>query len=137
MKLRKEISDLTIPLGANMNMDGNGLWYGVVAVFVAESIGLDMSVGTMIVAVLTGVLMTLGSPGIPGGIVVSTTIFLQAMGMPAEFAALLGGIVSVVDMGLTTLNCSGSVVVAAIVSAGEERRDAKECAQKRSTGGKE
>ena len=49
-----------------MNMDGNGLWYGVVAVFVAESIGLDMSIGTMIVAVLTGVLMTLGSPGIPG-----------------------------------------------------------------------
>ena len=56
----------------------------------------------------------------------STTIFLQAMGMPAEFAALLGGIVSVVDMGLTTLNCSGSVVVAAMVSAGEDRREEKE-----------
>ncbi len=137
LKLRKEISDLTIPLGANMNMDGNGLWYGVVAVFVAESIGLDMSIGTMIVAVLTGVLMTLGSPGIPGGIVVSTTIFLQAMGMPAEFAALLGGIVSVVDMGLTTLNCSGSVVVAAMVSAGEDRREEKEKAAAKAPEGKE
>ena len=42
LKLRKEVSDLTIPLGANMNMDGNGLWYGVVAVFVAEVVGISV-----------------------------------------------------------------------------------------------
>lgn len=125
LKLRKEISDLTIPLGANMNMDGNGLWYGVVAVFVAESVGMDMTIGTMVVAILTGVLMTLGSPGIPGGIIVSTTIFLQSMGMPIEYAALLTGVISIMDMGLTTLNCVGSVVVAATVSSGEDRRASK------------
>lgn len=122
LHLRKEVSDLTIPLGANMNMDGNGLWYGVVAIFVAEVVGMDMSIGTMAVAILTGVLMTLGSPGIPGGIIVATTIFLQTMGMPIEFVALLTGIFSVMDMGITTVNCVGSVVVAAVVSASEERR---------------
>ena len=122
LHLRKEVSDLTIPLGANMNMDGNGLWYGVVAIFVAEVVGMDMSIGTMAVAILTGVLMTLGSPGIPGGIIVATTIFLQTMGMPIEFVALLTGIFSIMDMGITTVNCVGSVVVAAVVSASEERR---------------
>ena len=125
LKLRKEVSDLTIPLGANMNMDGNGLWYGVVAVFVAEVVGIDLSFTTMVVAVITGVLMTLGSPGIPGGILVATTIFLQAMGMPIEFVALLGGIFSIMDMGITTVNCVGSVVVASVVSASEERRAKK------------
>ena len=123
--LRKEVSDLTIPLGANMNMDGNGLWYGVVAIFVAEVVGIDMNIGTMIVAILTGVLMTLGSPGIPGGIIVATTIFLQTMGMPIEFVALLAGIFSIMDMGITTVNCVGSVVVAAVVSASENRRAKK------------
>lgn len=122
LHLRKEVSDLTIPLGANMNMDGNGLWYGVVAIFVAGVVGMDMSIGTMAVAILTGVLMTLGSPGIPGGIIVATTIFLQTMGMPIEFVALLTGIFSIMDMGITTVNCVGSVVVAAVVSASEERR---------------
>ena len=126
LKLRKEVSDLTIPLGANMNMDGNGLWYGVVAIFVAEVIGMDMSLGTMIIAILTGVLMTLGSPGIPGGIIVATTIFLQTMGMPIEFVALLSGIFSIMDMGITTVNCVGSVVVAAVVSASEEARAQKD-----------
>ena len=48
----------------------------MVAIFVAEVVGMDMSIGTMAVAILTGVLMTLGSPGIPGGIIVATTIFL-------------------------------------------------------------
>lgn len=125
LHLRKEVSDLTIPLGANMNMDGNGLWYGVVAIFVAEVIGMDMSISTMVVAILTGVLMTLGSPGIPGGIIVATTIFLQTMGMPIEFVALLAGIFSIMDMGITTVNCVGSVVVASVVSASEERRTQK------------
>ncbi len=128
--LRKEVSDLTIPLGANMNMDGNGLWYGVVAIFVAQVVGIDMNIGTMIVAILTGVLMTLGSPGIPGGIIVATTIFLQTMGMPIEFVALLAGIFSIMDMGITTVNCIGSVVVAAVVSASEERRAQKNDAPK-------
>lgn len=88
----------------------------------AEVVGMNMSIGTMAVAILTGVLMTLGSPGIPGGIIVATTIFLQTMGMPIEFVALLTGIFSIMDMGITTVNCVGSVVVAAVVSASEERR---------------
>ncbi|WP_455582150.1 dicarboxylate/amino acid:cation symporter [Dysosmobacter sp.] len=125
LHLRKEVSDLTIPLGANMNMDGNGLWYGGVAVFVAEVVGINMSLGTMVIAILTGVLMTLGSPGIPGGIIVATTIFLQTLGMPIEFVALLSGIFSIMDMGITTVNCVGSVVVASVVSASEEARARK------------
>ena len=123
--LKKEVSDLTIPLGANLNMDGNGLWYGVVAIFVAQSLGMNLSIGTMLIAVLTGVIMTLGSPGIPGGIIVSTTIFLQTMGMPVEYVALLTGVFSIMDMGITTLNCTGSVVVASVLSAWEERKSAK------------
>ena len=125
LHLRKEVSDLTIPLGANMNMDGNGLWYGVVAIFVAQSVGIQMGFGAMLVAILTGVLMTLGSPGIPGGIIVATTIFLQTMGMPIEFVAVLAGIFSIMDMGITTVNCVGSVVVASVVSASEDRIAAK------------
>ena len=52
----------------------------------------------------------------------ATTIFLQTMGMPIEFVALLAGIFSIMDMGITTVNCVGSVVVAAVVSASEDRR---------------
>lgn len=108
-----------------MNMDGNGLWFGVVAVFVAQVMGLSMTPAQMFIAVLTGVLMTLGSPGIPGGIIVATTIFLTTLGMPIEFVGLLAGMFRIMDMGITTVNVVGSVVVAAVLDAGERKAEAK------------
>lgn len=124
--LKKDIAGFTIPVGATMNMDGNGLWFGVVAVFVYQVLGMPMSLPTMFIAVLTGVLMTLGSPGIPGGIIVATTIFLTTLGLPIEFVALLGGIFRVMDIGITTCNVVGSVVVAAVLDAGERKSEAKQ-----------
>lgn len=123
--LKKDIAGFTIPVGATMNMDGNGLWFGVVAVFVAQVMGLSMTPAQMFIAVLTGVLMTLGSPGIPGGIIVATTIFLTTLGMPIEFVGLLAGMFRIMDMGITTVNVVGSVVVAAVLDAGERKAEAK------------
>lgn len=125
LNLKKDIAGFTIPVGATMNMDGNGLWYGVVAVFVSQVLGLDMSIYQMFIAVFTGVLMTLGSPGIPGGIFVATTIFLTTLGLPIEFVGLLGGIFRIMDMGITTVNVVGSVVVAAVVDASERKSEQK------------
>lgn len=125
LNLKKDIAGFTIPVGATMNMDGNGLWYGVVAVFVSQVLGLDMSMYQMCIAVFTGVLMTLGSPGIPGGIFVATTIFLTTLGLPIEFVGLLGGIFRIMDMGITTVNVVGSVVVAAVVDASERKSEQK------------
>lgn len=126
LNLKKDISGFVIPVGATMNMDGNGLWFGAVAVFVSQVMGLDMSMYEMFMAVFTGVLMTLGSPGIPGGIFVATTIFLTSLGLPIEFVGLLGGIFRIMDMGITTINVVGSVVVAAVLDAIEKKSDKKE-----------
>lgn len=117
--ISKDVVGLTIPLGASMNMDGNGLWYGVVAIFVSQLVGIDISLSQQVIAVLLGVLMTLGSPGIPGGIFVATTIFLKTLGLPLEVIGLLAGIFRIMDMGITTINVVGTVVVASIVGNGE------------------
>lgn len=125
LKLPKDVVGLTIPVGASMNMDGNALWFGVVAVFVAQLTGIEMSIGAQLMAVLMGVLMTLGSPGIPGGIFVATTIFLTSLGMPIEIIGLLAGIFRVMDMGITTINVIGSVVAAAIIGNKDKRKNMK------------
>lgn len=123
LKLKKDIVGFTIPVGATMNMDGNGLWFGAVAVFVCQVIGLDMSLADMAIAIFTGVLMTLGSPGIPGGLFVTTTIFLTTLGLPVEFVGLLGGIIRIVDMGITTVNVVGTIAVATVVDASERKSE--------------
>ena len=116
LALNKDVVGFTIPVGATMNMDGNGLWFGVVAIFVSQLVGIEMSLSQQIIAVLTGVLMTLGSPGIPGGIFVATTIFLTTLGLPVEVIGLLAGIFRVMDMNYH-VNVCGSVVVIVIISS--------------------
>lgn len=120
--LKKDIVGLTIPIGATMNMDANGLWFGVLAIFVAGLVGVHLSLSQQFVAVFLGVLMTLGSPGIPGGIVVASAIFLTALGLPIQVIGLLAGILRIMDMGLTTTNVMGTVFCAAILDAIESKR---------------
>ncbi|WP_423408989.1 dicarboxylate/amino acid:cation symporter [Heyndrickxia sp. MSNUG] len=115
LNLSKDVVGLTIPVGASMNMDGNALWFGVVAIFVSVMAGVELTLTQQLVAVFMGVLMTLGSPGIPGGIFVATAVFLNVLGLPLEVIGLLAGIFRIMDMGITTVNVVGSVVVASII----------------------
>ena len=117
--ISKDIVGFTIPLGASTNMDANALWYGVVAIFVSQLVGIHLTVSQQVTAVLLGVLMTLGSPGIPGGIFVATTVFLKTLGLPLEVIGLLAGIFRLMDMGMTTINVLGTVFVTAILGQAE------------------
>ncbi|MCE5241998.1 MAG: dicarboxylate/amino acid:cation symporter [Desulfobacteraceae bacterium] len=120
--LQKDIVGFTIPLGASTNMDGNALWYGVIAIFVSQLVGIELTLSQQVTAVLLGVLMTLGSPGIPGGIFVATTIFLKTLGLPLEVIGLLAGIFRIIDMGQTTINVLGTVTVTAVMGHMEKNR---------------
>jgi Na+/H+-dicarboxylate symporter len=125
LELPKDVVGLTIPVGGTINMDGNGLWYGVVAIFASQIVGISLTPIQMFTGILMGVMMTLGSPGIPGGIFVATTVFLTSLGLPLEIIGMLAGIFRIMDMGLTTTNVLGSAVVASIVGENEKSKLAK------------
>jgi Na+/H+-dicarboxylate symporter len=118
----KDVSGFIIPLGASTNMDGSALWYAVVALFVSQLLGIEMSLTQQFMTIFVAVLMTMGSTGIPGGTFVQTAVFLRTMGMPLEVMGLLGGIYRIIDMGLTTMNVLGTVFVTAIVGHMERIR---------------
>lgn len=113
------------PLGATMNMDGNAIWMGVIAVFTAQIYGLPMDFMELVKIVLLGTVLVMGSPGIPGGIFVASTIFLTAMGYPLELVAMLMGIFRIMDIGITTMNTLGDVVATIVVSSSEKLFDRK------------
>ncbi|MHC1758056.1 MAG: dicarboxylate/amino acid:cation symporter [Negativicutes bacterium] len=114
--LPKELVGFTIPLGASANMNGNALWYSSVAVFVSQLVGIDLTFSQQVLVVALSVLMTIGSPGIPGGIIVLTAVFLKSLGLPIEVIGLLAGIFRILDMGLTTLNVLGTIFVTTILA---------------------
>jgi Na+/H+-dicarboxylate symporter len=125
MGLPAKIVNFALPLGATMNSDGNAAWFGLIAVFTSQIFGLPMTAGALIQIAFLGVVLCLGSPGLPGGIFVATTIFLTALGYPIEISAMLMGIFRVMDIGLTVMNTVGDVVGTFVVSGIEKEFDRK------------
>ena len=107
LKISKEVSSFVLPLGATINMDGNALYQGIVALFIAQAYGIEMTVSMQIMIVLTGTLASIGAAGIPGaGMIVLSTV-LMSVGLPVDGIALVAGIDRILDMGRTLTNITG------------------------------
>lgn len=115
LKISKEVSSFVLPLGATINMDGNALYQGIVALFIAQAYGIEMTVSMQIMIVLTGTLASIGAAGIPGaGMIVLSTV-LMSVGLPVDGVALVAGIDRILDMGRTLTNITGDAVTTCIV----------------------
>ncbi len=111
----KEVSGFVLPLGATINMDGNALYQGIVALFVAQAYGIEMSITMQLMVILTGTLASIGAAGVPGaGMIVLSTV-LMSVGLPVDGIALIAGIDRILDMGRTLTNVTGDAVTACIV----------------------
>lgn len=117
----KEVSSFVLPLGATINMDGTALYQGVCALFIAQVYGIDLTMGQMVVIVLTGTLASIGTAGVPGAGLIMLTMVLQAVNLPLEGVALIAGIDRVLDMVRTTVNITGDAAASVIVQQTENK----------------
>ncbi len=115
LKVSREVSGFVLPLGATINMDGNALYQGIVALFVAQAYGIELSITTQCMVILTGTLASVGAAGVPGaGMIVLSTVLVSA-GLPVDGIALVAGIDRILDMGRTMVNITGDAVTACMV----------------------
>ncbi len=122
LKLPRPLYAFTLPLGAQINKDGTAIFLSGVALFTAQAAGVPLGPGEVFTVALMAFLLSAGSGGIPGGGFVVALVMVQALHLPLEVAAIVGGIYRVVDMGNTTLNVMGDVVGTVLVAASEEKR---------------
>ena len=115
LKVSKDVSSFVLSLGATINMDGNALYQGIVALFVAQAYGVDLTFTNMFMIVLTGTLASIGAAGVPGaGMIVLSTV-LMSVGLPVDGIVIVAGIDRILDMGRTMINICGDAVTATIV----------------------
>jgi len=124
LKLPRPLYAFTLPLGAQVNKDGTAIFLAGVALFTAQAAGVALSPGELVTVFLMGFLLSAGSGGIPGGGFVVGLLLVQALQLPLELAAIVGGIYRLVDMGNTTLNVMGDMVGTILVAASEDKRGA-------------
>ena len=111
----EKVAGFVVPLGATVNMNGTALYEAVAALFIAQAIGLDLTLGQQVMVLLTATLAAIGAAGIPEAGLVTMVIVLKAVGLPLEGIGLILAVDWLLDRFRTSVNVWGDAVGAAVV----------------------
>lgn len=114
LKVSKATASFVLPLGATINMSGNAIYYGLVAMFFAQMYGTDLSFTAYAAIIFTATLGAIGQAGVPGPSFLVVAV-LMAAGIPIDGLPLLFALDRVFDMIRTSLNITGDAACALIV----------------------
>ena len=115
--ISKDVSNIVLPLGATMHMDGSAMSAIVKVAFLFGIFGKDFGTGEAILAIIVAVFSSVAMSGIPGGggtgeLVLCTIFFPDQMAIAYPIAIALGNLV---DPPATMVNAAGDYVASFIV----------------------
>ncbi|PKO46672.1 MAG: dicarboxylate/amino acid:cation symporter [Betaproteobacteria bacterium HGW-Betaproteobacteria-22] len=115
LHVKPEIAGFVLPLGATINMDGTALYEAAAALFIANLVGIELSMMQQGIVFAMAMVAALGAPGIPSAGMVTMVMVLQSVGLPAEAIAILLPIDRLLDTVRTTVNVEGDIVGSLVV----------------------
>ena len=124
--ISKDVSDMVLPLGATMHMDGSCFSCVLKIAFVMGVFGVPFEgIGMLIKVVLVAVLSSVGMSGVPGGgyigeYIICSIFFPNQMEMAFPILVAIGNLV---DPPATMINAAGDYVVSYIVSRFVDGKD--------------
>ena len=121
--VEEKVSSFTIPLGATINMDGTAIMQGVATVFIAQLYNINLTTNDYFMVVLTSVLASIGTAGVPGVGTIMLSMVLSQVGLPLEGIGMILAVDRIVDMGRTTVNITGDLVCSVIIDRIEKRAE--------------
>ncbi len=121
----KEVSNIVVPIGATMHMDGSAMSAIIKVAFLFGVFGLDFGTGEAILAIIVAVFSSVAMSGIPGGggtgeLVLCTLFFPDQLAVAFPIALAIGNLV---DPPATMVNSAGDYVATYIVSRFVEGKD--------------
>ncbi len=119
LNLPRKIARFVLTVGATANQNGTALFEGVTVLFLAQFFGIELSIGQQVMVMFVCILGGIGTAGVPAGSLPVVAMILVMVGIPAEGIGLILGVDRFLDMCRTTLNVTGDLAIATIVSRGE------------------
>jgi len=120
--ISKTTAGFVLPIGATVNMDGTAIYQAVAAVFIANAFGMELGIGQMVLIVVTALLASIGTAGVPGAGLIMLMTVLITIDVPIEGIALIAGVDRILDMARTAVNVLDDITAAAMVGATEGER---------------
>ena len=116
--ISKEVSDIVLPLGATMHMDGSSMGAIVKVAFLFGIFGKDFTTGEAILAIIVAVFSSVAMSGIPGGggtgdLVLCTMFFPDQLAIAYPISIALANLI---DPPATMVNAAGDYVASYIVA---------------------
>jgi len=118
LRLPRKVSTFVLTIGATANQNGTALFEGVTVLFLAQFFGVDLSLGQQLMVMLVCILGGIGTAGVPAGSLPVVALILAMVGVPPEGIGLILGVDRFLDMCRTTINVTGDLVGAVVVSNG-------------------
>jgi Na+/H+-dicarboxylate symporter len=125
--VEKSVAGSVLPLGATINMDGTSIYLGLVALFAAQAVGIELTPGDYVAVALTAIAASIGAAGIPSASLFLAVAVLQVFGVTQEQAILIIALIfpfdRLLDMMRTMTNVTGDAAVATAVAKWEGALD--------------
>jgi DAACS family dicarboxylate/amino acid:cation (Na+ or H+) symporter len=113
--IREQNANLGALVGSNFNNDGTALYEAMSALFVAQLIGMHLSLAQQLLVMLTAIVASVGAAGIPEAGLVTMTLVFRAVNLPIEFIPLLVTVDWFLDRCRTMINVMGDVNVSCML----------------------
>jgi len=119
LKLPPHVSRFVLTIGSTANQNGTALFEGVTVLFLAQFYGVELGFARQMIVVSICVLGGIGTAGVPAGSLPVVALILGMVGVPPEGIGIIFGVDRFLDMCRTTLNVSGDLAAAVVISRGE------------------
>ena len=116
MGVPRRIVAFVLPAGYSFNLDGSTLYLAVASVFVAQAAGVNMTLGTQILMMLTLMLTSKGVAAVPRASLVILSGTLASFGLPLEGVAVILGVDALMDMARTSINLLGNCLASVVMA---------------------
>ena len=123
--VKKDVSAFVVPVGATINMDGTAIMQGLATMFIASTVGVDLTLIQYGQIVLLAIVTSIGTAAVPSAGTVTLALILGSLGLPLDAIGLILAVDRILDMIRTAVNVCGDAAVSCIVAKSENELDEK------------
>lgn len=121
---RKAVVGLVVPTGYSFNLDGTNIYMTLAALFIAQAVGVDLSLGEQLTLVLVAMISSKGAAGVTGaGFVILAATLSVVPSVPVAGMALILGIDRFMSECRALTNFVGNAVATIVVARWESALD--------------
>lgn len=125
--VKKSVASSVLPVGATINMDGTAIYLGLIALFAAQAIGIELSFADYVAVAFAATATSIGAAAIPSAGLLLAFAVLQVIGVTEAQALLIIAFIfpfdRILDMMRTVTNVTGDAAVASAVAKWEGELD--------------